>query len=123
MTVLDDAIDLLERFSEITIAISQRTPEYSFAETRSEINHIVKKLIELNILLDQEISKAKKRVLTMININECEWKVEGGQFCGGFWYETSCGQIEDINKEVPEMCPYCHKPVINVDELKVISGV
>ena len=48
----------------------------------------------------------------------CIWKYEGGQFCGGPFYITTCGEYMSTVIELYTICPNCGKPIefVEVEE-------
>jgi len=42
----------------------------------------------------------------------CYWEYHDGQFVGGDFVYTTCGGAVDPDKEIPQVCPFCGKEVI-----------
>jgi len=57
--------------------------------------------------------KLDERDAQMDPIGVCSYKYESAQFCGGPWYQTSCGKI---TRDCNDLCEFCGKPIVEVGE-------
>ena len=46
----------------------------------------------------------------------CYWTYQDGQFCGGAFMYSSCGNGFDLDEPIPSICPSCGKICIERKE-------
>ena len=46
----------------------------------------------------------------------CKYKLVGGQFCGGFFWETECGHYIPIEDFSCTICPECGSLIVEIED-------